>query len=166
MESLRVKIGRGEVGTNQTVAAMRRYVRDAVRNPLTVNLASLIVEGAEGHRPTQVAAIRSYLESSTTFLRDPHGFELLRTVPEMLAMIRRRGIAQLDCDDVAVLGAALGKAVGLPARFVLLGFFELGAPFSHVYTELHDGRAWRDLDVTRYQQNLPAAVTRVRKVRI
>ena len=64
-----------------------------------------------------------------------------------------------DCDDAATLGATLAKALGRPARFRVLAF-RPGAPYGHVVTDVWDGRAWRDLDVTGPAQNVPVHVAR------
>jgi transglutaminase-like putative cysteine protease len=55
-----------------------------------------------------------------------------------------------------MLGAALGKAAGIKARFVAVAFYDPVAPYSHVWAELFDGVEWRDLDVTRKSQDLSA----------
>lgn len=159
------RIPAGDSGTLATVAHMRRFVRRGVMYPLTVQLAGLIVEGAGEYRPAQARALRSWLDHNTRFLPDPHGPELLRSVPEMLEMLRARGWVLADCDDIAILGAALGKAVGFPARFTLLGFHHPGLPFRHIYSELFDGQRWVDLDVTRPSQPI-APVKRVLHVNI
>jgi len=69
----------------------------------------------------------------------------------------QRGVAQVDCDDVAMLGAALGKAVGLRARFVAVAFGPRGAPYRHVWAELgpRTNNVWLDMDTTRPAQGLP-----------
>lgn len=151
-----LRIPGGDLGTFATLGHMRSLANQGAYHPLTVSLGSLIVEGVGDNRPLQAAAIRSWLQSSIRFHRDPFGVELIREVPEMLALVRARGLALLDCDDVSILGAALGKAIGLPARFVVLGFGNgLGAaPYRHVYTELFDGARWREMDITR-PSNLP-----------
>lgn len=143
------RIPAGDAGTMATVGHMRRFVRRGVTYPLTVDLAALIIEGAGGYQPAQARALRSWLLHNVRFQADPNGPELLRSVPEMLEMIQLRGWALIDCDDISVLGAALGKAVGFPARFTLLGFNHPGSPYQHIFTELWDGQRWVDLDVTR-----------------
>ncbi len=81
-------------------------------------------------------------------------------------MIDKYGEEHVDCDDAAILAAGLGKAVGLLARFVLVGFRSSRAPFSHVWTELRSptGGPWVEMDVTRSVQRLPSRETRVRVV--
>ena len=116
----------------------------------------------------QIDAIRAYLEDRVEFTRDPKGQELLYTPDRMVKLLtdpERDGILRVDCDDVAVLGAALGMSVGLQARFQVVGFLSPKAPFSHVWTDLKPPSGpgayqWSDLDTTRPQQALPGAIRR------
>lgn len=145
-----IPIPRGDSRTNATLYHMRRLVDQGVRTPLTVRLVSDIVAGVPGDQAGQAAAIRSWLEQVTVFQLDPLGYETLRTVPEMLTDTIIRGTIQVDCDDIAVLAAALGKAVGMRARFVVLGFGGPRAPFAHVFAQLGTGpTGWAEMDVTR-----------------
>lgn len=128
---------------------MRRLVNRGVQNPLTIRAASAIIGGILRNRRAHAGAIRGWIEAKVRFQPDPYGMELLREVPEMLEDIARWGAAQVDCDDAAILSAALGKAVGLRPRFVVLGFEGPGGPYRHVYTELFDGVGWTEIDVTR-----------------
>lgn len=121
--------------------------------------ASHIVAGLGGQDGNmQAEAIRDYLEMHTEFLRDPDNVEMLHGPVWQLDQIRKRGVVQVDCDDVAMLAAALAKAVGLRARFVVIAFDRPGAPFRHVFTEVAPRVAnakWTDMDVTRPAQGLP-----------
>ena len=149
------RIAGGDLGTLQTLQVMRGAVNRGVRHPLTMRLASLIVSGVLHSRPAQAAAIRGWLDINVAFQPDPYGIEAIREVPEMLDDISALGVAQVDCDDAAILGAALGKAVGLKPRFTVLGFAGRGAPFRHVFAELDTGEGWQELDVTRPPSPLP-----------
>ncbi len=145
-----IPIPRGDFRTNATLYYMGRIVDQGVRDPLTIQLASDIVAGIPGDQAGQAAAIRDWVDRAVVFQPDPRGVETVRTVPEMLNAVVTRGAAQIDCDDVAVLSAALGKAVGLRARFVVLGFGGRWAPFAHVFTQLGAGEhGWLEMDVTR-----------------
>jgi transglutaminase-like putative cysteine protease len=79
-------------------------------------------------------------------------------------MIAAQGYARGDCDDVAILGAALGKAAGFPARFVLLGFGGPMAPYQHVFTEIGTRQGWMNLDVTRPRH--PPIPTKIKRMAI
>jgi transglutaminase-like putative cysteine protease len=86
--------------------------------------------------------------------------ELVKAPAVMLQEIRATpdSYAVGDCDDVATLGAAIALAMGLPVRFVLLGF-ELGGPFSHVYADAWSGGRWVELDTTKPAQFPPGLQT-------
>ena len=107
--------------------------------------------------------IRAFLAAHVRFQLDPLGVELIRTPSYLLRQIEDTGRAEGDCDDVAVLGAALGMAAGIPARYVLVGLTP-GDPFEHVYAELLTAWGPVDLDTTRPAQ-MPPGVEVVRTAR-
>lgn len=99
--------------------------------------------------------IREFVDHAVTFTPDPLGLELVKSPEYLLREFFTRGEAFGDCDDVAVLAAALGMAVGIPARYTLLGF-SLTDPFRHVLTELFTPcQGWVELDTTRPDQFPP-----------
>ena len=92
-------------------------------------------------------SILEWVKDHTSFIRDPSGVELLHTPKYQLQAIERSGYLSIDCDDFSVLSASLGKAVGMRAKFVILGFLENNAPFTHVYSVLElGGKKWFPLD--------------------
>lgn len=139
----------------QTVALMRQQAREASIDPLVRETAARIVFGVPGSDGTMQARIlREWVASRTVFLADPLYTEALHEPAAMVQGILRRGVIQLDCDDVAVLTAALGLSIGLRARFIVVGFRSPAAPFQHVWCELSGvGRtAWVVVDPTRPSQ--------------
>lgn len=145
----------GHLGIEFTVWHMRALVRSSLHRTLLTQRAASIVAGSVGELEA-ANRIREYLEERVAFVPDPLGVELLKSPVYMLREIDADGRATGDCDDVAILGAALGLAVGLPARFVLLAFTP-GAPYEHVYTELQTEGGWLELDTTRPHQ-LPSGL--------
>lgn len=141
----------GDVGTQQAVKRMADIVNTSRADPLVRMTAAAIVKDCGGRSPAcQVRAIRQWIDDHVSFLRDPAGLELFHTPRWMLLQIARKAYIQVDCDDAAILAASLGKAIGLGARFVVVGFQGLRGPFAHIWTELQTapGR-WRELDITR-----------------
>ena len=142
----------GDAGIEATVGHMRRLARRGADDDLLHRLAARIVDGSEG--PGERARLlRGYLSEVFRFQRDPPGVEWIRTPRELAGKLEADGAASGDCDDVAVLGAALAHVMGLRSRYVLLGFDR--GPFSHVYTDVWTGDGWVDLDVTRPDQFPP-----------
>ncbi|MGH3589542.1 MAG: transglutaminase domain-containing protein [Pseudonocardiaceae bacterium] len=101
--------------------------------------------------------MREWVEAHTEFLRDPDGAEMLHGPSWQIQTVLTQGRVYVDCDDVAMLAAALGKAIGLRARFVVVAFSSPNAPFRHVWTELSPRPTpqWVEVDVTRPAQGLP-----------
>lgn len=144
------RLGLGDVGSWQTLRSMRGAVRQAIRDPRVLETAAAIVRPARPRdKRSQAQLIRSWMAAHTRYLNDPPGLELLRTPDYQLDRIGRDGVVQGDCDDMAMLAAALGKAAGMRAQFVALGFQGPKGPLSHVFTELLADDGWVEMDVTR-----------------
>lgn len=148
-----------DFGTMMTLASMRGMVYREFMAPAVRLLATDIVRGAGGKDGVEQAyMIRDFLMQHTEFLRDPDGVEMLHGPVWQVQQILSRGVVQVDCDDVAMLGAALAKSIGLRARFVAVAFLNNNAPYRHVWAEIGPSTAppkWIDLDVTRPAQGLP-----------
>lgn len=154
----------GDLGAMQTLHKMRKLANDALRDPVVIQTARRIVEnaGVLGRNDAdKFMAIRDWLAEHVQFMPDPVGIELLSTPRYMLDQIGRFYFVSGDCDDAAILGAALGKAVGLQAKFRALAFGSKSRPFSHVYTLLLVRKTWANLDVTRSQRAAPPPAARL-----
>jgi transglutaminase-like putative cysteine protease len=156
-------IGVGDAGTFATLGEMARLANAANAgqlDTLTVLTARNIVSACDGRNLLcQATALRRWLAGHFRFVRDPVDVEGLWDVHDALDLVRRQGFVQGDCDEAAVLAAALGKAVGFPAMFTVLGFD--GEPeFRHTFASLLTPGGWLEFDITRPYQRLPP-VTRV-----
>lgn len=152
------EIPAGVAGTRETLAYMRALVRREHALPIVRQTAIGIVKSAALHPEASAALIRQWIGDHVAFVRDPRGVELLTAPATLLTTIRTTGSASGDCDDVAILAAALGLAIGMRARFVAVG----RSHFEHVFTVLGDpsGRHWWELDTTRPFQDVPAELQR------
>lgn len=162
--ALRQAIFGGDLGSLQTLQRMKRIVNESLSDPLVIETARGIVEhaGILGRDEAgKYMAIREWMADHLAFMPDPVGVELLSTPHYMLARIRAAEFVSGDCDDAAILGAALGKAVGLRAKFRALGFSSRSRPFQHVYTLLLVRGRWANLDTTRSQRFDPPRPVRV-----
>lgn len=156
------QIPSGDSGSIQTLRKMRALVNDSLIDPLVINSAKDIVRFVlPRDYKAHVAAVRDFLVSHFLFCKDPRGVELLHAPRYMLEEIARRFYIMADCDDAAILAAALGKALGLRARFVATGFLGAAAPLAHVYAEIATpAGAWYPMDITRPQGRTLPRVTR------
>lgn len=151
-----VTLPEGDPGAVKTMREMGRLARAALLDPVVLETAAGVVRRLDPASPllAQWKAIRAWLAAHWRFLRDPEGVELLRTPRYLVDRILANGTVQGDCDDAATLGAAIGLATGLPARFVAVAF-PGKMDLVHVYAELKTSLGWRDLDVTRPAQLVP-----------
>jgi hypothetical protein len=134
----------GRRGTAETVAVMadlatgRWGAQSAAMRDLALRIvtdAGIDAKDARG----EVDAIHAWVQQAIRYTRDPIGQERVQT-PEHTAFVARSG----DCDDFAVLEAALLGALGHRTRFVTVGFTP--SYFSHVYTEVEVRGTWLPLD--------------------
>jgi transglutaminase-like putative cysteine protease len=96
---------------------------------------------------------------------DLPGFEVV-TFPANLIrdQLLPFGRIAADCDDIAALAAALGLALGLRARFLVVEF-EGQAGFGHIWTALAvPGGEWVDCDPTRPATTSPVVRAWAREV--
>ena len=110
----------GDFGAMTTLAKMRAVANGGLVDPVVIETAHAVIENAGvlgRDEPGKAEAVREWLAEHLQFLPDPRGVELLQTPRYQVDRIRRLGFSTGDCDDAAILGAALGKAVGLRARF-------------------------------------------------
>lgn len=156
------RIPGGEPGSMATLQKMRAVVNVSLLDPLVIETARRVVRDLPPRdTDAHAAAIRAYLAEHLQFVQDPRGVEMLATPRYLLTEISRRYIVQGDCDDAAVLGCALAKAVGLQCRLVVLAFTYADAPFSHVFGIVRGRTGWHDLDTTRSARRLvESSVTR------
>ncbi len=146
------QIPAGDAGAFATLDRMRSLVNASLVDPVVIETARAIVAAIAPRRyADQVAALRSWIADHFLFVKDPYGVELLSTPRLMLDTIAARFFVRGDCDDAAILAAALGKAIGLRARFVALGFVGPRAPLIHVFAQLNipGGDVWREMDTSR-----------------
>jgi transglutaminase-like putative cysteine protease len=156
-----VTIGYGDTGTLGDLRAMVDLVNASLTVPAVVFAArALAVNSAPARNQyRQAIGIRSWLARYFKFVDDPTGLELLRDPENLLREYYATNRIIGDCDEAAVLGAALGKAIGLVACFTVYAFTAAdggSGDFSHVFASLltDDGRAV-SLDVTKPAGSVP-----------
>lgn len=154
-------IAYGDAGIEQTLNLMRELIDTAIDSPRVVHLArALAVQTGERRQYAQAVVIREWLKRVWRFVYDPADRELLMDVDEALNALARLGVIPGDCDEAAIVGASLGRAIGLYARLIVYAFETDDDPAQttyHVFAVLltDDGREV-NLDVTRPRGPVPA----------
>lgn len=147
----------GDAGILETLRAMSDLTLQDAADPLIQETSTRILGETGG--PLE---LRAWLDARFRFADDPPSHELVRSPRTQLLDLEERGWIEGDCDDAAVLAAALGIAAGYRARWVVVA---LGwRPYEHVWTELQEpGGPWIELDVTRPRELPPG--TRIHRQR-
>jgi len=157
----------GEAGTLATLDHMRTVAGASAVSPLVRTVAASIVADSDRDSMVHANLLGNWCLQHTAFLPDPSNAEALLVPDDAVRVIARDGLVYCDCDDVAMLAAALGMSVGLRARFVAVAFDPSGAPFAHVWCELGDpdGVRWLTVDPEADRLIMPS-VTRSQVVEV
>lgn len=120
---------------------MGAFVQQSLRRPTVRLLALQIlnqyqVPNRSGGRSIQ--ALYSWVKQNIRYVKDPVDVETVQD-PEATIKIRAG-----DCDDQAVLMAALAMSIGAAARFVVIG--QHRDAFEHVYPEINIYGRWIPAD--------------------
>lgn len=153
-----VPVGYGNDGVQQSLAVMSSVVDASLDTPAVVYFARTIaVRAGVRNQYMQALAIKNFLERTWRFVDDPNDRDLFVSPDESLQQYNANGFIAGDCDEAATLGAALGRAVGMSAQFVVYWFDDVDPPGQHVFAVLltDDGRQV-SLDVTRPRGPVPA----------
>lgn len=112
--------------TATTVRAMKKLANEGKQNLDVRRKVEEICSGlASGDYTSEVLAIYYWVTSNIRYVRDPDDVEMVKTADQIL----KTGTG--DCDDLAILLAAMCMAAGNPCDFVLVGFHP--GSLSHVY---------------------------------
>ena len=114
---------------------------------------ALADEAGPGDSIGIIAALRAWSAQVVRFTRDPVDVELLHSPGWMLGELSLRGVIAVDCDDAAVLVAAVAGSVGVRCRFVA-GALGRKLPYSHVWAECENGHSWELVDPTAPVQGI------------
>jgi transglutaminase-like putative cysteine protease len=159
----------GNQGARATLSIMRELTLSGAKDPIVRETAIRIVQtsGAREHNPaSQLGALFRYVRDRITFIGDVAGVETLQTPQYTLR------VGAGDCDDRAVLLAAMARSIGITAD---LRFRAVAAnprtpgQLSHVYVVARIGNQDLPLDPT-YKSAEPgyqySRVTRVEDLRL
>jgi transglutaminase-like putative cysteine protease len=146
-----------EPSAPRTLRRMGRMVQDVIGQPNVIYAANRVIEAPNSRDyPLQIAAIRQWMQRRFKFVGNPGELQAVRPVDFLLRDMDARGFTQGSCADAALLIATMATANGIPARFRALAFCfrpdgacDSEEPYSHVIADLHDGRQWCELDVTK-----------------
>jgi transglutaminase-like putative cysteine protease len=138
-------IPEGPAGIAATLKAMKTLVNQYKTSLIVRNLAVQITLPVAGKNYYgEIEAIQYWVKTHIRYVKDVTNVETLQT-PEALLQSQAG-----DCDDQAVLVAALLESIGHPTGFVAVGF----APdeYDHVYAISRLNQSWLSVETT---ENVP-----------
>lgn len=137
------QIPSGERGTDATVKAICELVSQSLQRPYIRQLALDVIKKSESRTPSpaqQAQSLYYYVRDNIAYVQDPIGVETVQS-PENTVKLRAG-----DCDDHSALIAALSMAIGIPARFRVIGVHN--DRFAHIFPELNLSGRWIPCDTT------------------
>lgn len=142
-------LGYGEEAIHNTLRIMRSIIIGSSQNPYVRRWAEKIVETAREDDIDKIRKLFDYLSVKTNFLKDPYGFELIKTPTVSLSLLEIGERPQLDCDDYTVLSLSLLKSIGFQTAMRATSYREDGK-FQHVYGLVFiKNYGWLPLDLTK-----------------
>ena len=137
------EIPNGLAGTIATIDLMKQFVAESQQRPTTRLTALNILRTAGVDSKNEAAAahaLYSWIKKNISYIKDPIDVETVQA-PEIT--LQNHGG---DCDDHAVLMAALAENIGIESKFSVIGNDENN--FSHVFPEIYINRKWTPADTT------------------
>lgn len=177
--NMRIKAPDGDDAARTMAEVMRAIVHDADRRQYITTLARLVLTKSKArcNDPNVEIIARQLSQSNCTiaklvelhymlrsvqcFTRDPGSVDMPRHVDQLAYEILTRGKTACDCDCLAMLGAAVARALGFEAAFVLVGDGPSDR-FRHVFYAVQLRGDWRPFDP---QTRTPPFVWPVRAIK-
>jgi hypothetical protein len=130
-----IEVGEGLGGNVQTIKFMKETARVRANDPLIRKLALNILldyQVASNYYIDESLAIGDFVKKKVRYVRDPIDVEYLQDPVDLVKQIPN-GTAQGDCDDMALLTAALLLSIGHNPCFRAVRYNQNGGPFNHIY---------------------------------
>jgi hypothetical protein len=134
------EVGDGLSGNIQTIDLMKKVARlrsgDQLLRKLALNiLANYRVKSH--YFVDEALAIGDYVKNKVRYVRDPDNIERLQDPIDMIKDIQN-GTAQGDCDDMALVTAALLLSVGHQPLFRAVRYEQPLGNFNHIYVVTYE----------------------------
>jgi len=133
----------GVAGTDATVREIARLVRYDLERPQLRLLATRVLNHARirsKNHLQEAKTLYGYIVGRVRYQKDPVDLETVQSPTVTL------GLGAGDCDDLSGLVAGLAMAVGMPARFRVIGYGD--NDLVHIFPELFAAGRWWPADAT------------------
>jgi len=133
----------GLAGTDATVREIARLVRYDLERPELRLLVTRVLNHARTRSKNHLQEAQElyrYVIGRVRYQKDPVDLETVQSPTVTL------GVGAGDCDDLSGLVAGLAMAIGIPARFRVIGYGD--NDLVHIFPELFAGGRWWPADAT------------------
>lgn len=132
-------------GLDSTLDVIRELVLQWRGDQKLRNLALKATRSVPDKRNSRqlAQALYRWITKHVEFIKDQFGIERLQS-PDVTIQL-----GSGDCDDHAILSAAMLLSVGIPARLRVVALDPMRPEvFNHIFTEYFDGQRWQSFDTT------------------
>jgi hypothetical protein len=134
-----IEVSDGLAGNLQTIDVMKKVAQNRSGHPLIRKLALNIIQGIpSNHFADESLAIGDYVKNKVRYARDPLLIEYLQDPVDLVKQIQSGGVAQGDCDDMALFIATLLLAVGHEPYFRAVRYTDPVGNYNHIYVVDYD----------------------------
>lgn len=133
-------VANGKNGNLETIQMMTKVARAKSRHPFIRAFTLKLIQScgvASQHHLDEAICIGNYVKENVRYVRDPDNIELL-TDPVLLLEQAQKGIAQGDCDDMALLIATMLLAVGCLPYFRAARYWDTNGNYNHIYVVVYE----------------------------
>lgn len=119
---------------------MINVARNRAGDPLIRKLALNIISDQKipsNNYIDEALALGDYIKNTVRYVRDPSGIEYLQDPLTIISQMQA-GEACGDCDDMALLVAALLLSVGHEPSFAAVRYQDVQGPYNHIYVVDYD----------------------------
>jgi hypothetical protein len=136
------KVGNGINGNLDTIEVMKKMAREYSRHDLVKRLSTNILHYnniPSHHYLDEARAIGEFVKKHVRYVKDPVGTESLQAPDMMIRMMKDAGYTMGDCDDMALLTAAMLMSVGIRPRFRAVRYRgDENGNFNHIYVVVYE----------------------------
>ena len=133
-------LGFGVQANYNTVDLLRKIARQRSTDPRVRELTLRVLQYYKVKSQdyiNEALAVGLFVQKKVRYVRDITGVETIHD-PVMLIDQIKRGEAQADCDDQALLIAAMLLSIGHQPLFRIVKYRNAGGPFNHIYVVVYE----------------------------
>lgn len=146
-------IGYGDEAIANTLQIMKDIINKSSQDYYVRRWTEQIVGNSGKCDIDKIRALFFFLANHTKYLKDTHGFELLKTPQISLQLMEVGDIPQLDCDDYVILSLSLLKSIGYPVAMRAIAMDE-DKKLKHVYGLVKAKQSWIPIDLTKPENDI------------